>query len=213
MKYICLLTGMLLLTIFVSSQDYIITWKGDSLQCYMPDRPWKEGFRPARKYDNGHLRIPVVFQNDSTRVIEAGDVKAYSRTKHGRGLLCNGVFESKQLLDEKGKKSTGWHWGGEEDSWYFLQKLEEGPYANLYITYLRCPSGGNDAFYCIVKHKDGPPDKAFVMVNRKRMVQFLSDPDVETDMKKFRYKKNRHAYGKIVREYNRLKTETAIKSK
>jgi hypothetical protein len=45
------------------------------------------------------------------------------------------------------------------------------------------------------------------------MVQFLSDPDVETDMKKFRYKKNRHAYGKIVREYNRLKTETAIKSK
>jgi hypothetical protein len=212
MKYTCLLTCMILLTTLLNSQDYVITWKGDSLECYMPEKPWKEGFRPPRKYDNGHLRIPVVFQNDSTRVIEAGDVKGYSRTKHGRGMLCNGVFESKQLLDEKGKETTLWHFGGKEDSWYFLQKLEEGPHANLYIAYLRCSSGGTDVFYCITKQGEGQPDKAFVMVNRKRTVQFLSDPDVETAMKKFRYKKTRHAYKKIVREYNRLKTEAATKS-
>lgn len=213
MKYICLLTWMVLLTTLVNSQDYVITWKGDSLECQMPGKPWKDGFRPQRKYDNGHLRVPVVFQNDSTRVIEAGDVKGYSRTKHGRGLLCNGIFESKQLLDEKGRKSALSHFGGEEGDWYFLQRLEEGPYANLYIVYLRCSAGRNDAFYCIIKHAEAQPEKAFVMYNRKRTVQFLSDLDVATGMRNFRYKKTRQAYGKIVREYNRLKTEAATKSK
>lgn len=213
MKYIFSLIVTLLSATLLNSQDYIITWKGDSLECRMPEKPWKEGFRPISKYDNGHLQVPVIFANDSVRVIKAGDIKGYSRDKHGKGLLCNGDFESKQLLDEKGRKSAMWHWGGDEDSWYFLQKLEEGPHANLYILYLRCSSGITDAFYGISKHAEGKPDKAVVMYNRKRTVEFLSDPDIADKMKKVKYKKKRSAYRQLVNEYNRLKTEAANKSK
>lgn len=212
LKYACLLAAMLLSYSVVSSQDYIITWQGDTLECRMPGKPWKEGLRPARKYSNGHIRLPVFFANDSMRVIEAGTIKGYSRAKHGGSFLCNGVFESKQLVDDKGNESPSWHWDENKDSWYFLQKLEEGAYASLYILYIRCGSG-TDVIYCIAKHAGHQPDKAAVMYSRKRTVAFLSDPDVAAGMKSFRYKKNRYAYREIVREYNRLKAEAAYKSK
>ncbi len=209
MKYIFFLTATLLAGLAAGAQDYIITWQGDSIACRFPDKPRKEGFRPAGKYHNGHIRVATIFPNDSVRVIEAGQIKGYYRAKHGKSLLCNGQFVTKKLVDHAGRKDAWWNNTTEAEPFFFVQKVIEGKHADLYTFYVQFGSDAPEQYYCITKHNETEAGKAIVMNNRKKAVQFLSDPDIAEDMSQFRYKKNWKAYHQIVEEYNRLKTEVA----
>lgn len=212
MKYIFLLTATVLAGLAAGAQDYIITWQGDSIACRFPAKPRKEGFRPAGRYHNGHIRLAAVFPNDSVRIIEAGQVKGYYRAKHGKSLLCNGQFVSKRLVDQLGRKNVWWNFTDKAEPFFFVQKVIEGKHADLYTFYVQFGSDPPDQYYCITKHNDNDYGKAIVVDNRKKTVEFLSDPDIAEEMKKFRYKKNWQAYQQVVEEYNRLKTEAASKT-
>ena len=79
------------------SQDFIITWQNDTIPCKLPGDAKEIGLKPTRKYHNGYERVTALFQNDSLRVINAGEIFGYFRQKHGKKLLCDGYFEAKQI--------------------------------------------------------------------------------------------------------------------
>ncbi|MBL7747969.1 MAG: hypothetical protein JNM19_11105, partial [Chitinophagaceae bacterium] len=132
-----------------AQSDYIITWQNDTIFCRFPDKPGKEGFKPASKYKNGHIQLMAVFGNDSVRTISAGEIKGYSRAKHGQSLLCNGNFESIQLVSRDSMLTEVD--GKKEKSWFFLNKIVPGKYATLYCKYL-FTSRGPRIYYYLVKH-------------------------------------------------------------
>lgn len=179
----------------VLSQDYIITWKNDTIYCELPGKPGKEGLRPANKYENGHLRFVAFFPNDSVRVLEAGQVKGYHRSKHGKYLLCDGNFVAKKML---------WSFG--DTTWYFMNRVEDGKYATLYIIYLR-EGRYIVPYYFINKKGDKNPLFATLIKNKKKLRELLTDEDIKEGMQGFFNSRKNKQYKEAVREYNRLKEE------
>lgn len=180
---------------FSFSQDYIITWKGDTVYCRLPAKPGKEGIRPAWKYENGHVRFLAFFPNDSVRVLEAGQVKGYYRGGHGRSLLCNGNFEARKMA-----------WSRQDTNWYFMNRVEEGKHATLYMIYLS--SGKAPRAYYFLKKKDDPdPWFTLLLNNRKHLEELLLEEDIKEGMQLFFSGKSRRKYSEAVKEYNRLKEQ------
>ncbi len=189
----------------LKGQDHIVTWNNDTLQCTFPNKPGKEGFRPSYKYENGHLRVIAYFPNDSVRVIEAGEIKSYSRKDHGKSLLCNGQFDAKQIQRE-GRKASYFPRYSDEKSWHFMRRMVTGKHATLYIAYWYQGQNSPAAYYFITR-SDADPKLAVVLNGRKDANKFLSDADMAEQMKKVKYRKSRKGYIDIVNEYNRLKEE------
>lgn len=190
-----------------AQSDYVVTWQNDTIPCRFPDKPGKEGFRPAWKYKNGHTQLAAVFRDDSIRVISAGEIKSYSRAKHGQSLLCNGSFESIQL--HTGDSSLTEVDGKKEKSWFFLNKIVPGKYATLYCKYIFTNKGPR-IYYYLVKHaQERNPAPQFVW-DWKRTMKILSDEDVAGKLRQFRFKKARTKFSELVKEYNRLKEEAAL---
>lgn len=187
------------------SSDFIITWKNDTISCSFPDNPKDVGIRPARRYLNGHISVPTVFANDSVRIIPAGDIKAYSRNKHGKSLLCDGYFESKKvsIFNNVKKNRTG----RENGKWYFLRRLVEGKYASLHIAYIGV---GDDqpSFLFLTKHSPATPDLINIW-GWKNTIDILSDNDTADGLSKLK-RIGSNKYTNLVKEYNRLKEQAAI---
>lgn len=184
------------------AQDHVITWDADTLQCIFPDKPRKEGVRPGSKYENGHIRLLAHFENDSIRVIEAGDIKRYSRKKHGKSLLCDGVFESVEVTEQEQR----YIYSGRNDGkrWYFLNRIFSGKYASLYVMYISRTSGPPSSFY-FVRKMDHEKIKPVLLRNWKQVFDHLHDPVINADFKAENYKGKQKNYLHIVKEYNRLK--------
>lgn len=187
----------------LAAQDYIVTWKNDTLSCVFPDKPGKEGFRPAFKFENGHVRVLTYFPNDSVRAIEAGEIRSYSRSKHGTGLLCNGVFDAKKI-DNRDRAMVDPYRLRDERPWYFMRRVEEGPFATLYILYTY--SGRRISFSYYLCRSDDDPDMAISLRGRKHTVRLLSEDEHAGSLVNFKFKNSQKGYIQIVREYNRLKT-------
>ncbi len=190
----------------LAAQDYIVTWKNDTLPCVFPDKPGKEGFRPVAKFENGHIRVLTYFPNDSVRAIEAGHIRSYSRAKHGRGLLCNGVFDAKMIGDKEKTIADPTRFRA-DNNWYFMRRVEEGPFATLYIVYTY--SGRRISYSYFISRKEDDPDKAILLLGRKHTVRLLSEDEAARSLKNFKYKNSAKGYREIVKEYNRLKGAVA----
>jgi len=184
------------------AQDHVITWDADTMQCIFPDKPRKEGVRPGSKYENGHIRLLAHFENDSIRVIEAGDIKGYFRKKHGKSLLCDGVFESVEVTEQEQR----YIYSGRNDGkrWYFLNRIFSGKYASLYVMYISRTSGPPSSFY-FVRKMDHEKIKPVLLRNWKQVFDHLHDPVINADFKAENYKGKQKNYLHIVKEYNRLK--------
>lgn len=195
MKRSIFLLSFLLAGQCIFSQDYIITWKSDTVYCRLPARPGKEGIRPASKYQNGHLRFLAFFSIDSVRVLEAGQVKGYYRGEHGSSLLCNGNFEARKMA-----------WSRQDTSWYFMNRVVEGKHATLYMIYLS--TGNSPRAYYFLKKKDDPDPLFTVLLdNRKHLKELLLEEDIKEGMLRFFSGKKRRKYSEAVKEYNQLKEE------
>lgn len=194
------------------AQDYIITWKNDTIACELPGDAKKMGFKPAWKYEDGHEKIITVFKNDSIRIVNAGEIKGYSRKEHGKWLLCDGFFEAKQIINTAQSKRTLVEEKGSDKNlqWHFLNRIVEGKYATLYIRY---DSDGQCIFaaYYIKRHGTEAENTVIPFFNKKKMIELLSESDIASEMKAFKYKKSSKGFAEIVNEYNRLKEAAAKK--
>lgn len=204
--YLLLLFAGLAIGSLAQPQDYIITWQNDTLVCKLPGDLKKTGLKPVWKYDDGYEKVVTVFENDSIRIIKAGEIKGYHRKDHGKGLLCDGVFEAKQIVTTGQNKRTlvEENRTGNNLPWYFLSRVIEGKYANLYIRYV---SDGRDIFAAYYLHRHGIEEENTVLpfFNKKKTIEVLSDGDIANEMKAFKYKKSNKGFAEIVNEYNRLK--------
>lgn len=180
--------------------DYIITWKNDTIKCFFPENPKSEGIKGAKRFFNGHEKFVVVFPNDSIRILNAGDVKAYFRNKHGKSFLCNGFFESKKnpLLDEVKKSKNGYL----NEEWYFFQRLVKGKYASLHVIYLY-EGDTTEPYYFLTKHSGYKPGMKLIS-SWKKAVMMLTEEENLDELKNFS-KKGKTRYSNLVLEYNRLK--------
>lgn len=195
-----------------AGQDYIINWNNDTITCQLPGDPKKIGLKPVWKYDDGHERIIAISESDSLSIINAGDIKGYSRQKHGRGLLCDGVFEAKQILFSNPNKRTTVE-GKNSDSnlkWYFFSRIVEGKYATLYIKYDTHGSCTYSSYY-IHRHGIEAANTVLPFYNKKKMLELLSDSDIAGKMEEFKFRKSNKGFSEIVAEYNRLKEAAAKK--
>jgi len=190
-----------------AQSDYVVTWQNDTIFCRFPDKPGKEGFKPAWKYKNGHIQLAAVFSNDSVRMISAGEIKSYSRAKHGQSLLCNGNFESIQLVNRDSTLTE--EEGKREKNWFFLNKIVPGKYATLYCKYL-FTSRGPRIYYYLVKHTRESNQVPQLVWDWKKTKSMLADEDIADKLRQFRFTKARNKYRELVREYNRLKEEAAL---
>jgi hypothetical protein len=208
------LFGLFSLLIFTTrigqAQDYVITWSNDTVYCVFPEKPGKEGMRPASKYENGHVRVLTFFPNDSVRVVEAGSIKGYYREKHGKSLLCNGKFISQRVRKED-VYLTGLARRDSNSDWFFMNEVHTGKHASLYLIYLHSGSQVPTAFYFVQKHIKGSSLDPIRISTRKNLVEIFSDPDIAGEMKPVLQKKGRKKYVHIIKEYNRLKEEAASK--
>lgn len=199
MKKTWLFWGVLLISTLSFGQDYIISWKGDTLQCRLVQDPKKERLKPVYKFRNGHLRMAVVFPNDSIRTYDAGQIRGYYRKTHGKSFLCDGHFES-----------VRYRWNNRDSTWYFMNRLFKGTHAGLYRVWLRTSDRQSADYYLYLPHAPGS-QKFFYIEGFSTLRKMLSEPEVAAQMKPyFSSRKVRH-YENIVRQYDRLKTEAALK--
>jgi len=180
------------------AQDYIITWSGDTLSCVLPGKPGKEGIRPAAKYHNGHIRVVAFFPNDSVRVLEAGQVKGYFRSRHGKSLLCDGHFEAKKIYRK-----------GRDTVWYFMNRVVEGKFASLYVVYLRADRRIY-RYYYLRKLTDRLSFFESNIATYKQLRRMLTEDDIREGMQLFFSGKRKNRFIGAVREYNRLKEALGI---
>ncbi|MBL7733315.1 MAG: hypothetical protein JNM88_19260 [Chitinophagaceae bacterium] len=188
------------------SQDYLISWKGDTLFCELPDNPRKEGFRPVGNFTNGYKKIAVFTGADSVRVVEAGQIKGYRRHKHGKNLLCDGYFESVRVPDGNGEYTTPE--GKNEGEWHFMLLEHKGRHASLYKMLV----WGRRlyTYYYVVKHGgEAAVPEGYKIFNRSRAEKLLADEDIKTEMQQVI--KREKKFTRMVEEYNRLKEAAAAK--
>lgn len=210
--YLLFLIAGLSMGSIAQAQDYIITWQNDTIACKLPGDIKKAGLKPVWKYDDGYEKVVTVFENDSVRIINAGEIKGYSRKEHGKGLLCDGNFEAKQIVTQGQSKRTLVEEKGPAKNleWHFLSRIVEGKYATLYIRY---DSDGTCIFssYYLDRHGIEAENTVIPFFNKKKMIEMLSDDDIAHEMKGFKYKKSNKGFAEIVNEYNRLKEAAAKK--
>ncbi len=156
------------------AQDYIITWNNDTLYCELPANPSKAGFRPRADNKNGYFKLAAIFPNDSARVFKPGEIKGYYRAKHGKQLLCDGMFYSVQsvrpnrpLTDGDSKKGGG--------DWYFMLAEEVGEYASMYKV-MELNKRLNSYYYA-VKHDGGKKPEGVLIAIIVVPVQYEPRPD------------------------------------
>lgn len=182
------------------AQDYLITWNNDTVYCQLPANPAGEGFRPKGQHKNGYKTLAVIFKNDSIRVINAGEIKGYYRSKHGKGLLCDGMFYSVKV-PKTGRMATDAEGKLSGHDWYFMAVDLIGEYASLYkVLVIRKRLYTH---YYVIKHTSEQHPQGAFMGTRKQIVAQLAEKGIEEPMKNF-IEKNK-SFTKMVIEYNRLK--------
>lgn len=200
MKKISIFCVFLFLRQFSFSQDYILNWQGDTIYCQFPDHPRKEGLKPVAKYLNGHIRVAAIFPRDSMRVLEAGQVKAYYREKHGKSFLCDGYFES-----------VKYHWNKKDSIWYFMNLVYKGTHASLYRVWFRSTDRQPAWYFLQLPAADG--GRQFHYIDRfATLRKLLSDAAIEDDLRKQFTKKGQRHYSDMIRVYDQLKAAAAIKN-
>ncbi|MES2775283.1 MAG: hypothetical protein V4722_13930 [Bacteroidota bacterium] len=192
----------------IYSQNYIVTWTNDTVSCTFPNKPKKEGLKPAYKYENGYERVAAIFPEDSIRIIEAGQVKSYTRNEHGKGLLCNGTFYAKKIDDDSPKQIDETE---KDKKWHFMQKVSAGPFATLYMQYSRANDGCILSSYYFSFPGDDP-DYVVAVDSKKQAIKLLAgDAGNAPQIEKLKYRKSWKGYIDIVEGFNRLKQEAATK--
>lgn len=195
MKKIHILQCLMLTTQVALSQDYVVTWKDDTLHCRLPEKPGKEGIRPAMKYENGHIRFLAIFPNDSIRVLEAGQVKGYYRQKHGRYLLCDGVFEAKKFA-----------WPRRDTNWYFMSRVAEGKFATLYRIYLKT-SKQPVLYYFLSKAGYIDTMVPVLVKNWRHLRQLLTEDKMKEEVNWLFEGSKKRKFIEVVKAYNQLKQD------
>jgi hypothetical protein len=216
-KYLFVMVFTCLYGVSIAQEDKLITWDGDTLQCTMPGKPWKDGLRPSSKYDNGFLRTVTIFANDSVRIIEAGEVKGYYRKEHGKRFLCDGHFEARKVAPGPDLKMINW-WrtgtGGGKDldnPWYFMSPVVKGKHATLYRIYIWCGRCMHPV-HLVSRPGDKDPLLTQPVWTRKEALKLLSDPDVSEELKKYWNTAKKKKIWTIVEHYNRAKENAAVKN-
>lgn len=194
MKYLLLCAGWLTLLDGLA-QDFIITPAGDTLPCRLPGNIRKEGIRPVHKYLNGHIRLAVLFPNDSVRIQEPGQIRGYFRAVHGKSLLCDGYFESKKMA-----------WKAGDTSWYFMNRVITGRFASLYRIYL-WEGDVPEQYFFLDKKQGTDPDYLPWIRDRKALKVMLTEEETLAGMAIFFGKRKKFSFPEAVAEYNRLKAE------
>lgn len=201
----------------IAQDDRIITWSGDTIAVFMPGEPWKEGFRPASRYENGYVRTLALFANDSVRLIEAGEVKGYYRKDHGKRFLCDGYFEARKVDAGKDLQLINW-WrtgtGGKQDAdnpWYFMSPVIKNKHVSLYRIYRWCGECMHPVYF-ISRPEYGDPLLSKPVWTNKETMKLLNDPDVAAEMKDYWKNAKRKRIWKIVEHFNKVKEQAAIKN-
>jgi hypothetical protein len=186
---------------FLYGQDYIVTWENDTLPCRLVQHPEKDRLKPAAKYKNGYLRLAVLFPNDSLRIYHPGEIKSYYRARHGRGLLCDGIFHAVKAYNQPGILTNA---EGQKDGheWYFMLLEETGIYASLYKIMIL--NKRLQTFYYVVRHPVAGNPEGYLLLRKKDIITVLAEPGISVPMTRFI--RNNKNFRSFVREYNRLKS-------
>lgn len=206
MKLLFLTLTLTFACILVKGQDYIVTWNNDTIPCRMPPKPAKEGLKQSRKYENGYDKFVAIFSADSLRIIEAGQVKSYKREKHGRRLLCDGVFDAKKIAGTSRKQIAE---SDKDKKWVFMQRVKTGPFVKLYQHYKRDNDGCAISYYYLSFAGDNPNNVVYVDSKESAIKLLMKDTDVAQHLEKLKYRKSSNGFIDIVEGYNRLKQEAA----
>ncbi len=191
-----------------TAQDYIVTWNNDTIPCIMPPKPAKEGLRPSYRYENGYEKFAAIISKDSMRIIEAGQVKSYSRGKHGKGLLCNGIFDAKKIAGDT-RKEIGLL--KKDEQWFFMQRVSTGPYAKLYIQYSKASDGCIVPNYYFSFASDNHDGVVYIGSKKSALKLLMKDAAIAPQLEKLQYRKSLKGYIDIIEAYNRLKQEAESK--
>lgn len=195
------------------AQDYIINWNNDTIHCRLPASAKEIGLKPRSKYQNGYTHVMVLFPNDSLRVIKAGDIKGYTRAKHGKDLLCDGYFEAKRIEAAARTQVVGREVTGadqEKNGWLFVSRLVGGTYLSLYISYEPGNSTPRPRYY--INYAEGQVSQKITPVyTKKKLVKMLSRDNWAASIKDFRYRRTSKGFYDIINEYNRLRQATISK--
>ncbi len=210
MKFLFLTLTFLYSCKLVKGQDYIVTWNNDTIACRMPTKPAKEGLKQSYKYENGYDKFAVIFAADSLRIIEAGQIKSYKREKHGKRLLCNGVFDAKKISGTSPKQIAE---SDKDKKWVFMQRVKTGPFVKLFHHYKRDNDGCAISYYYLSFAGDNPNNVVYVDSKESAIKLLMKDADVAEQLEKMKYRKSSNGYIDIVNEYNRLKQEAATRIK
>ncbi|HEX2629787.1 MAG TPA: hypothetical protein VHM26_12260 [Chitinophagaceae bacterium] len=182
------------------AQDHIVTWDNDTLHGRFSAHPRKEGLRPQYKYNSGFYQSGFYFNNDSLRVLKAGEIKSYYRNEHGKRLLCNGHFESWKV-NIKDLHYSRYYRRDTAMQWYFVRKVEDGEHAQLYVLTDDCGRGYFNHYFI---HKKGT-GVLYSLESKSKAIAYLSDESVKDGLKQFKSRRSKRFYTDIVKEYNRLK--------
>jgi hypothetical protein len=186
----------------VAAQDYIISWTGDTVNCRMLADPAREKLRPRYKYLNGHYRLAVVFNSDSLRVLEAGDVKAYYRKHHGKNFLCNGFFEAKKISTAAKTGLSGNLAADPNYQWYFMRQVVKGDYASLHAVYTTRGSRASLSYYISMAGPDSLYSKFFS--TKRKALRYLAGKANKKEFVQLKYRRSMKGYIDIVNMYNQV---------
>jgi hypothetical protein len=200
MLYVCLL----FFTTPVIAQDHIVTWNNDTLRGRFSSHLRKEGLRPQYKYNSGFYQSIFYFDNDSLRILKAGEIKSYYRKEHGKKLLCDGHFESWKIYTKELHYSR-YDSRDTAAQWYFVRKIEDGKHAQLYVLTDDCGRGYFTQYFV---YKKGTAALRAVD-SKKDAIGYLSDnASIKNTLDQYRNRRLKKSYTDIVKEYNRIKENT-----
>jgi hypothetical protein len=198
MKWMLLLLQFFVITSF--AQDKIITNNGDTLDCRISTRPWKEKVNTRQygdKRQNGYAYIVAFFRNDSLRIIQPGEIKGFYSHSHSAGL--NGGFYESVVIHTKVSMMFKLQ---DKTEIAFIRRIYSGEHITLYD--FRENDIGDIMLRYLVK-KSG--DETYHPFYRKKaLTTIFSDMPgliTESAVRKFRYRFE--DITAIVKEYDKLK--------
>ncbi len=188
------------------AQDKIITNNGDTLDCRISVRPWKEKISIRRlglREQNGYEYAVVFFPNDSIRIVRPGEVKGFFVKQHSK-YLSGGYYETDSFHINisvlfkgsipKASPQTG-----------FLRRIYAGNEISLY-DFLDGDREDNWIAYLVKKRGE---EKYTHIANKKQAVQYFSDAPGLPDSVGFKKRPVYKTMLALVKAYEQLKSGQA----
>ncbi len=188
------------------AQDKIITNNGDTLDCRISVKPWKEKIS-IRKYgmreQNGYAYAVAFFPNDSMRIIRPGEIKGFFVQQHKR-YLNGGYYESATFHSNTHVLFRG-SIPNARPKTRFLRRIYSGNEISLYDFHDEDIEG-----YWVTYHVKKKGEESYTHIaNKKQATQYFSDAPGLPDSVGFKKRPVYKTMLALVKAYEHLKSGQA----